>query len=191
MFFALLPVNTRLLISPTRCLQALRSNKRWSRSGLRKAWKFPVADISRLMNIRFSEYFWVSVPTPILGKRLSYGHSGCPTRLCGTRSEPVEVGLGNGIQLLFPLCASASPLVFGGEQQQPLSSSASKAHFTVREQDDTLCHSGARQWTGTVNVTDERSMFFCTSSSAPFSLRGVAEPLQGTTRAGTTPKQIR
>lgn len=68
MFFALLPVNTRLLISPTRCLQALRSNKRWSRSGLRKAWKFPVADISRLMNIRFSEYFWVSVPTPILGK---------------------------------------------------------------------------------------------------------------------------
>lgn len=97
MFFALLPVNTRLLISPTRCLQALRSNKRWSRSGLRKAWKFPVADISRLMNIRFSEYFWVSVPTPILGKRLSYGHSGCPTRLCGTRSEPVEVGLSNGI----------------------------------------------------------------------------------------------
>lgn len=64
------------------------------------------------------------------------------------------------LQLLFPLCASASPLVFGGEQQQPLSSSASKAHFTVREQDDTLCHSGARQWTGTVNVTDERSMFF-------------------------------
>ncbi|RSL82835.1 hypothetical protein CEP52_016863 [Fusarium oligoseptatum] len=32
--------------------------------------------------------------------------------------------------------------------------------FTVKQQSANLCDAGSRQWTGTVNVTDEKSMFF-------------------------------
>ncbi|KAM0207169.1 hypothetical protein ACHAQD_012175 [Fusarium lateritium] len=34
------------------------------------------------------------------------------------------------------------------------------AAFTVREQDSELCDAGSRQWTGTVNITGDKSIFF-------------------------------
>jgi hypothetical protein len=38
---------------------------------------------------------------------------------------------------------------------------ATKPVFTVHEQSSDLCDAGSRQWTGTVNVTADKSMFFC------------------------------
>ncbi|EKJ69548.1 hypothetical protein FPSE_10259 [Fusarium pseudograminearum CS3096] len=47
------------------------------------------------------------------------------------------------------------------QEQKPLTDAiASKPFFTVREQSSDLCDAGSRQWTGTVNVTADKSMFF-------------------------------
>jgi hypothetical protein len=49
------------------------------------------------------------------------------------------------------------------QEQKPLTDeTASEPFFTLREQSYDLCDAGSRQWTGTVNVTAEKSMFFCT-----------------------------
>lgn len=42
-----------------------------------------------------------------------------------------------------------------------------KYSYTVTEQDDTLCDAGTRQWTGSINVTDKKSIFFCKSQVEP------------------------
>lgn len=48
------------------------------------------------------------------------------------------------------------------QDQKPLADeSVTKPAFTVREQSSNLCDAGARQFTGTVNVTEDKSMFFC------------------------------
>lgn len=48
------------------------------------------------------------------------------------------------------------------QDQIPLTDeAATKPVFTVREQSSDLCDAGSRQWTGTVNVTADKSMFFC------------------------------
>lgn len=48
------------------------------------------------------------------------------------------------------------------QEQKPLSDeTANTPLFTLREQSSDLCDAGSRQWTGTVNVTTEKSMFFC------------------------------
>ncbi|CAG7564369.1 unnamed protein product [Fusarium equiseti] len=47
------------------------------------------------------------------------------------------------------------------QDQIPLTEeSAKKPLFTLREQSSDLCDAGSRQWTGTVNVTADKSMFF-------------------------------
>ncbi|EGU86159.1 hypothetical protein FOQG_14759 [Fusarium oxysporum f. sp. raphani 54005] len=47
------------------------------------------------------------------------------------------------------------------QDQKPLTGgTAIKPAFTVREQSFELCDAGARQFTGTVNVTEDKSMFF-------------------------------
>ena len=33
--------------------------------------------------------------------------------------------------------------------------------FSVREQDESLCRAGSRQWTGWIHVSEEKSLFFC------------------------------
>lgn len=38
------------------------------------------------------------------------------------------------------------------------------APFTLREQSVQLCDAGSRHWTGTVNVTADKSIFFCVYS---------------------------
>lgn len=53
------------------------------------------------------------------------------------------------------------------QDQKPLSDElVTKPAFTVREQSSDLCDAGARQFTGTVNVTEDKSMFFCTHPSS-------------------------
>ncbi|KAF5022698.1 hypothetical protein F66182_5246 [Fusarium sp. NRRL 66182] len=48
------------------------------------------------------------------------------------------------------------------QEQKPLADKGetTKSSFTVREQSSDLCDAGSRQWTGTVNVTADKSMFF-------------------------------
>ncbi|GKU06761.1 carboxypeptidase y a [Fusarium langsethiae] len=47
------------------------------------------------------------------------------------------------------------------QEQKPLADGiASEPFFTFREQSSDLCDAGSRQWTGTVNVTADKSMFF-------------------------------
>ncbi|RGP73086.1 hypothetical protein FLONG3_6401 [Fusarium longipes] len=47
------------------------------------------------------------------------------------------------------------------QEQKPLTDkSASKSSFTLSEQSSHLCDAGSRQWTGTVNITADKSMFF-------------------------------
>lgn len=69
--------------------------------------------------------------------------------------------------LILPAFAVAGP-VFSEpnvrqQQQQPLEATHEQMSppFTIREQSDELCDSGARQWTGNINVAEGRSMFFC------------------------------
>ena len=47
----------------------------------------------------------------------------------------------------------------GGESSLP--GSSPKPRFTVREQDESLCRAGSRQWTGWVDVSEEKSLFYC------------------------------
>ncbi|KAJ4258063.1 hypothetical protein NW762_008203 [Fusarium torreyae] len=48
------------------------------------------------------------------------------------------------------------------QEQKPLTGEESlfKPSFTVRAQSSDVCDAGSRQWTGTVNVTADKSMFF-------------------------------
>lgn len=46
-------------------------------------------------------------------------------------------------------------------QQKPLDSGSTGARFNVREQSDTVCRAGSRQWTGWIHVSEEKSLFFC------------------------------
>lgn len=69
--------------------------------------------------------------------------------------------------LVLPAFALAGPLFsepnVRQQQQEPLKAAHEQTSppFTIREQSDELCDSGARQWTGSINVAEGRSMFFC------------------------------
>ncbi|RKK83902.1 hypothetical protein BFJ71_g14728 [Fusarium oxysporum] len=62
------------------------------------------------------------------------------------------------------LVAQASVLPVAVSQQIPLQKpaplKAAEERFTLRRQSGNVCDAGSRHWTGTVNVTDEKSMFF-------------------------------
>lgn len=45
--------------------------------------------------------------------------------------------------------------------QKPMSKAHQNVKFDVKEQSPDLCDAGSRYWTGTVNITSEKSMFFC------------------------------
>ncbi|KAF5667142.1 carboxypeptidase Y like A [Fusarium heterosporum] len=48
-----------------------------------------------------------------------------------------------------------------GQDQKPLTEEITfKPSFSLRQQSSDLCDAGSRQWTGTVNVTADKSMFF-------------------------------
>lgn len=61
-------------------------------------------------------------------------------------------------------------LFVNGQQQKPLigADEPPRVNFEVRDQSPDVCDAGSRQWTGTVNVTADKSMFFCTYTRARF-----------------------
>lgn len=54
-------------------------------------------------------------------------------------------------------------LFVNAQEQKPLTGidEPPSSSFEVRGQSPDLCDAGSRQWTGTVNVTADKSMFFC------------------------------
>jgi hypothetical protein len=64
------------------------------------------------------------------------------------------------------LLASALALT-NAQLQIPLTAAhdSTPAAFTVREQTPELCDAGSRYFTGVVNITSEKSMFFCPTPS--------------------------
>jgi hypothetical protein len=67
--------------------------------------------------------------------------------------------------LLFPRAyENQAPLKYISHQQPfpPIVESAPDHHaFTVREQSGSICNAGVKQWTGQVEVSDEKQLFFC------------------------------
>lgn len=53
---------------------------------------------------------------------------------------------------------------------------ATGAKFSVREQGEDICEAGTKQWTGTIDVGDGKSIFFCTHSSPPRSADRLQAP---------------
>ncbi|RKK75578.1 hypothetical protein BFJ69_g7643 [Fusarium oxysporum] len=60
------------------------------------------------------------------------------------------------------LCLAAATGYVECHQQKPLGDQKPLSYptFTIREQTDELCDAGSRFWTGTVNITADKSMFF-------------------------------
>jgi hypothetical protein len=56
-------------------------------------------------------------------------------------------------------------VVLNAPHRQPISSGP---HFSRRQQSPELCDAGSQHWTGWVNVSSEKSMFFCACSSGPY-----------------------
>ncbi|CAJ2507563.1 Uu.00g087490.m01.CDS01 [Anthostomella pinea] len=46
------------------------------------------------------------------------------------------------------------------DQQKPMYSGQSSRQYIVREQNETVCDAGSRQWTGWIHVTEEKSLFY-------------------------------
>jgi len=63
---------------------------------------------------------------------------------------------------------SANDFIGISQQQSVLSPdigySSACCNFTVREQNDSICNAGVKQWTGLVDVSNEKKLFFCKSS---------------------------
>lgn len=61
------------------------------------------------------------------------------------------------------LCLAAATGYVECHQQKPLGDQKPLSYptFTIREQKDELCDAASRFWTGTVNITADKSMFFC------------------------------
>lgn len=54
-------------------------------------------------------------------------------------------------------------LFVNAQEQKPLAGvdESPSPNFEAREQSPDLCDAGSKQWTGKVNVTADKSMFFC------------------------------
>jgi hypothetical protein len=63
------------------------------------------------------------------------------------------------VSAALPSCAASGQRVLTEVQEGQRHNSH---EFHVRQQSPHLCDAGSRFWTGTVNVTDNKSMFFCT-----------------------------
>lgn len=59
------------------------------------------------------------------------------------------------------LLLTAMGCLVRGQVQKPMANAHQNVKFDVREQSPDLCDAGSRYWTGTVNITSEKSMFFC------------------------------
>ena len=76
------------------------------------------------------------------------------------------------IMRMFRIAVSAflagETLFANAREQKPLTrvDELPGSNFEVREQSPDLCDAGSRQWTGTVNVTADKSMFFCAYSQS-------------------------
>lgn len=70
----------------------------------------------------------------------------------------VTVSLGALVPAAF-----ASPVLGHGTPLRPLPAADAKRclPYTLREQNDQVCDAGSRQWTGWINVSEEKRLFFC------------------------------
>lgn len=50
---------------------------------------------------------------------------------------------------------------FTDSRQKPLFSTGAATKFSVHEQGEAICRAGSRQWTGWIDVSEEKSLFFC------------------------------
>lgn len=71
---------------------------------------------------------------------------------------PDFLGVDSQVQQQRRLSAGNADLDAGGKGGETESLDGG---FEVREQNDDLCNSGTRQWTGTVDVGKEKKLFFC------------------------------
>jgi hypothetical protein len=62
--------------------------------------------------------------------------------------------------------------------------SARGHNFTVRKQSAQLCDTGSAHWTGTIQVTPEKSLFFCELSKVIKKPNHFAEGKKGSSKAG-------
>ncbi|KLP12710.1 PRC1-carboxypeptidase y, serine-type protease [Fusarium fujikuroi] len=72
---------------------------------------------------------------------------------------------------MLSLCGLALLQVIAGVRGNPFQWALAalqeeKPTFSVTPQSSDICDAGSRQWTGTVSVTEEKSMFFCTGPGA-------------------------
>jgi hypothetical protein len=52
-------------------------------------------------------------------------------------------------------------IAFDETAQKPLSHATASPKYTLYEQSEEICNAGSRQWTGWINVSDEKKLFFC------------------------------
>lgn len=74
---------------------------------------------------------------------------------------------GNSLEAPKSDSSATKWLVDGPRAQQPIQADSQDGKiqadgWMVQEQDSRVCDAGSRQFTGRVNVTDDKSMFFCT-----------------------------
>lgn len=87
-----------------------------------------------------------------------------PSLQRGRVLEPEDLGLGfaRDLQVQDDVVPPFQPRQ---QQQKPLSQPstayATPGRFTVREQTADVCDAGSRQWTGWIDVSPEKSLFFC------------------------------
>lgn len=82
--------------------------------------------------------------------------------------EPEDLGLGfaRDLQVQDDVMPPFQPREQQQKQKQkplgqPSSAYATPGRFTVREQTADVCDAGSRQWTGWIDVSPEKSLFFC------------------------------
>lgn len=78
---------------------------------------------------------------------------------------------------VLPALLVAANIGAGAPGQKPLtvSDEQSSDYFSVRQQSVELCDAGSKFWTGSVQVSPEKSMFFCMAEFVPFLATTAAE----------------
>jgi hypothetical protein len=104
------------------------------------------------------------------------------------------------LRLSAPLCGIGTTAAADLPAPGALSGSSALGYsWQVKAQNATLCDAGSKQWTGTVKVTPERSLFFCEScvffglsdGRGGYGWTRLTRLRQGSLRAGGMPPAIR
>lgn len=91
--------------------------------------------------------------------------------------------------------ALATPIFDSAESaQQPLGQQAiDGATYTLYEQSDEVCAAGGRQWTGWVNVSEQKKLFFCKplpKPTPPSAAGFMYLPAQSTSKADAALQRV-